>query len=327
MSVAGRIGGLLLQHGFVAVLVVVFIVFAVFTDTFFTFGNIVDMLHAMSPLMVISAGLALVVMAGKLDISVGSVAYVAASCGTLLMLRLGWPPVPALLAALSVGAALGAINGLIVVVLRVNPLITTLGTMIAYRGVGLQLTNAEVARLPEGVRVLGNWSVGPVFGDTLIALAIVIAVHLLHRRTVFGRQLTAIGNGEDVARRIGMPVDWLVFAAFVFSGVLAAVGGVLDTLQIGAISAYLGKGLEFNAVAVIVVGGISLFGGRGAILSGVVLGALVFEMIRNGLNHVGANPYAYRLVSGAVIFAAMYADALKSGVRGAAARLLTRRDA
>jgi ribose/xylose/arabinose/galactoside ABC-type transport system permease subunit len=109
-----------------------------------------------------------------------------------------------------------------------------------------------------------------------------------------------------------MPVDRLVFVAFVLSGVLAAVGGVLDTLQIGAISAYLGKGMEFNAVAVIVVGGVSLFGGRGNILSSVVLGALVFELIRNGLNHLGANPYAYRLVSGVVIFAAMYADALKS---------------
>ena len=118
-----------------------------------------------------------------------------------------------------------------------------------------------------------------------------------------------------------------MFSAFVISGVLAATGGVLDTLQIGAISAYLGKGLEFNAVAAIVVGGISLFGGRGVILSGVVLGTLIFEMIRNGLNHVGANPYAYRLVSGAVIFAAMYADALRSGVKSAASGLLTRGDA
>lgn len=321
-----RLGAALLRHGFLAVLVVVFAFFSVYTETFLTSGNLIDMLHAMSPLLVISAGLALVVMTGKLDISVGSVAFVSASSGTLLMTQLGWSPVPALLAALLIGAALGALNGFIVVVLRVNPLITTLGTMIAFRGIGLQLTNAQVARLPEGVRLLGNWSVGPVFGDTLIALAIVLAVHLAHRRTVFGRQLTAIGNGEDVARRIGIPVDRLVFVAFVVSGVLAAVGGVLDTLQIGAISAYLGKGLEFNAVAVVVVGGISLFGGRGSILSGVVLGTLVFEMIQNGLNHVGANPYAYRLVSGAVIFAAMYADALKSGVRGSAAGLLTRQN-
>ena len=327
MSGFRRAARALSQHGFRAVLLAVFAFFALFTDTFLTSGNLIDMLHAMSPLMTISAGLALVVMAGKLDISVGSVAFVAASAGTLLMTQRGWAPVPALCAALLVGAGLGALNGFIVVVLRVNPLITTLGTMIVFRGVGLQLTNAQVARLPEGVRELGNWSVGPVFGDTLIALAIVAAVHLLHRRTVFGRQLAAIGNGEEVARRIGMPVDRLVFAAFVLSGILAAVGGVLDTLQIGAISAYLGKGMEFNAVAVIVVGGISLFGGRGVILSGVVLGALVFEMIRNGLNHLGANPYAYRLVSGAVIFAAMYADALKSGARSAAAGLLARGDA
>jgi ribose/xylose/arabinose/galactoside ABC-type transport system permease subunit len=327
MSPLHRVGAGLLRHGFLVVLVVVFAFFSIFTNTFLASGNLIDMLHAMSPLLVISAGLALVVMAGKLDISVGSVAFVAASLGTMLMKQWGWSPVPALLASLLCGAALGALNGVIVVVLRVNPLITTLGTMIAFRGVGLQMTNAEVARLPEGVRELGNWSVGPVFGDTLIALAIVLAVHVLHQRTVFGRQLTAIGNGEDVARRIGVPVDRLVFVAFVLSGTLAAVGGVLDTLQIGAISAYLGKGLEFNAVAVIVVGGISLFGGRGAILSGVVLGALVFEMIRNGLNHVGANPYAYRLVSGAVIFVAMYADALKSGALGAAAGRVARRDA
>jgi ribose/xylose/arabinose/galactoside ABC-type transport system permease subunit len=315
MKSFGRLATFLLQHGFLVVLAAVFAFFAIFTNTFLASGNLIDMLHAMSPLMTISAGLALVVMAGKLDISVGSVAFVAASVGTLLMTRLGCPSLLALAAALSAGALLGALNGFIVVVLGVNPLITTLGTMIAFRGVGLQLTNAQVERLPEGVRELGNWSVGPFFGDTLIALAIVLAVDLLHRHTVFGRQLTAIGNGEDVARRIGMPVDRLVFVAFVLSGVLAAVGGVLDTLQIGAISAYLGKGLEFNAVAVIVVGGVSLFGGRGRILSSVVLGALVFELIRNGLNHLGANPYAYRLVSGAVIFAAMYADALKSRVR------------
>ena len=136
---------LLMRHGFVLVLIVVFAFFSVFTATFLDSGNLIDMLHAMSPLLVISAGLALVVMAGKLDISVGSMAFVAASTGTLLMTQGGWSPVPALLAALLIGAGLGALNGFIVVVLRVNPLITTLGTMIAFRGVGLQLTNAEVA--------------------------------------------------------------------------------------------------------------------------------------------------------------------------------------
>jgi ribose/xylose/arabinose/galactoside ABC-type transport system permease subunit len=85
----------------------------------------------------------------------------------------------------------------------------------------------------------------------------------------------------------------------------------MGTLQVGSVTAYMGIGLEFNAVAVVVVGGISLFGGRGSVVRGVVLGTLIFEMIRNGLNHFGANPYAYRLVSGTVIFVAMYADALK----------------
>jgi ribose/xylose/arabinose/galactoside ABC-type transport system permease subunit len=90
----------------------------------------------------------------------------------------------------------------------------------------------------------------------------------------------------------------------------------MSTLQIGSVTAYMGIGLEFNAVAVVVVGGVSLFGGRGSILRAVVLGALAFETIRNGLNHLAANPYAYRLVGGAVIFIAMYADALKPNRSG-----------
>ena len=91
---------------------------------------------------------------------------------------------------------------------------------------------------------------------------------------------------------------------YILSGTLASLGGLLSVLQIGSVTAYMGVGLEFNAVAVVVVGGISLFGGRGKVFQGVTLGALVFEMIRNGLNHLGANPYAYRLVGGAVIFVA-----------------------
>src|SRR6202044_4070558 len=101
----------LLQHGFLVVLATVFAFFAIFTSTFLASGNLIDMLHAMSPLMTISAGLALVVMAGKLDISVGSVAFVAASVGTLLMTRLGGPPLLALAAALSAGGPPGAGGG------------------------------------------------------------------------------------------------------------------------------------------------------------------------------------------------------------------------
>jgi ribose/xylose/arabinose/galactoside ABC-type transport system permease subunit len=307
---------LLRRHGFLVVLVAIFVFFALVTPHFASAANVLAMLHTMAPVVLMSCGMALVVLAGKLDISIGSTAFLSSTVAVMLLNDWGMHPAVAALAALMTGLALGALNGFIVVVLGINALIATLGTMIVFRGIALQLTGAILIPLPEGVRSLGNLAVGPVFVDILLAAAIVVAIHVLHRRTVFGRQLNAIGNGDEVAARIGIPVPRRLFAAFVLSGLLASIGGLVALVQVGSISAYLGRGMEFTAVAVVVVGGISLFGGRGAILPGVVLGALTFEMIENGLNQMSANPYAYRLVTGAIIFVAMYVDALKSGRLG-----------
>ncbi len=292
-------------------IVAMFLFFGITTEHFREFGNIVALVHAMSPLTVIASGLALVMISGKLDISVGSNAFLSSTIGTILMVRYGVHPIVACAAVLAVGALLGAVNGFVVVVMGVNPLIATLGAMIAFRGAALQLTAARTIDLADNVRAYGDMSVAGVPVQILVALAIVAIVHLVHTSTPFGRHLTAIGNGVDLAGRLGLPVRRLTFFSFVLCGILASVGGLMSTLQIGSVTAYMGIGLEFNAVGVVVVGGVSLFGGRGSILRAVLLGALAFETIRNGLNHLAANPYAYRLVGGAVIFVAMYADALK----------------
>jgi ribose/xylose/arabinose/galactoside ABC-type transport system permease subunit len=299
------------RYGFYIVLVGLFIFFGASTAHFRDLDNLISLVHAMVPLTVISAGLALVVIGGQLDISVGSNAFLSSTIGVLCIARLGMPPLLGVLVILAVGLLLGAINGFIVVVMRVNSLIATLGTMIAFRGAALQLTSARTIDLPDAMRLVNQTYVGPIPLDVIVMLIVVLALDQLHRRSVFGRQVTAIGNGADLARRIGIPVPRMNFINFMLCGLIASLGGLMSMLQIGAVTAYMGLGLEFNAVAVVVVGGISLFGGRGAIAKGVILGALMFGMIQNGLNQFGANPYAYRLVSGAVIFVAMYADALK----------------
>ena len=303
----------LIQHGFLIVFAMAFVFFATMTDHFFEAENILNILHTMSPLAVTASGLALVVISGRLDISVGSIAFLSCAVGALLMKNDGLDPFLAAILVLVLGALLGAVNGFIVTVLKVNSLITTLGTMIAYRGVALALTDALLVQLPEPIRLLGNAHLGPVPTDIFIMIIIVMIVHLVHARTPFGRQLVAIGNDVVVARKVGLPVDRIGFFTFVLSGMLASAGGILTTVQNGAVSPFLGSGLEFTALAVVVVGGISLLGGRGTILFAILPGAFIFEMIRNGLTNLGANPYSYRLVGGAVIFAAMYADALKSG--------------
>ena len=299
------------RYGLPLTIIAMFLFFGLTTQHFHELGNLVALVHAMAPLTVIASGLALVMISGKLDISVGSNAFLSSTIGTILMVRYGVNPFIACFIVLAIGALLGAINGFVVVVMGVNPLIATFGGMIAFRGAALQLTAARTIDLADNVRDYGDMSVAGLPVQILVALAVVAAVHVLHTWTTFGRHLTAIGNGAELAGRLGLPVRRLTFQSFVLCGLLASFGGLMSTLQIGSVTAYMGIGLEFNAVAVVVVGGVSLFGGRGSILRAVLLGALAFEMIRNGLNHLAANPYAYRLVGGAVIFVAMYADALK----------------
>jgi ribose/xylose/arabinose/galactoside ABC-type transport system permease subunit len=301
------------NSGAMIVLVVTYAVFSVAAPSFFGLQNLLDITHVISPMIIVATGMALVVMSGKLDISVGSIAYVASAVFALIM-RNGSLSVPAaVVASTAAGVGLGCVNAAIVVGLRVNSLIATLGTMIAFRGLGLFMTDGGLIVLPERVKSLGNVAIGPLYVDTIIALAILFAVQLLHRRTTFGRQLTAIGNNEEVARRIGIPVDRRTCVTLLISGAFAAIAGVIYTLQVGVNTAKIGDGMEFTAVAAVVVGGVSLFGGRGNILVSVILGSLIFQIIRSGLQQVGADPYSYRLVEGVVIFIAMYADALKTG--------------
>jgi len=313
------------NSGALIVLVVTYVVFSVAAPSFFGVQNLLDIVHVISPMMIVATGMALVVMSGKLDISVGSIAYVASALFALIM-RNGSLSFPAAVAiSITAGLALGCVNAAIVVGLRVNSLIATLGTMIAFRGLGLFMTDGGLVVPPERIKALGNVAIGPLYVDTIIALVFLVAVQLLHRRTTFGRQLTAIGNNEDVARRVGIPVDRQTFATLLISGGFAAIAGVIYTLQVGVNTAKIGDGMEFTAVAAVVVGGVSLFGGRGNILTSVILGSLIFQIIRSGLQQVGANPYSYRLVEGVVIFIAMYADALKTGHIGSGGGRLFRK--
>ena len=149
---------LLLDWGFVLTLAAIFVFFSLATPHFLEFGNMIAMLHTMVPVVIISCGMAMVVMTGNLDISLGSIAFLSSSIGVLLMTRLGWNSVAAFSVTVLCGIAFGVLNGFIVVVLGINPLITTLGTMITLRGVGLELTQASVIPLPESVAC---WAISP----------------------------------------------------------------------------------------------------------------------------------------------------------------------
>ncbi|NTF16502.1 ABC transporter permease [Agrobacterium tumefaciens] len=298
------------NYGLLIALILVAIAFALAAPSFGTTGNLFAMLHAMGPSSLAASGMALIILTGKIDISIGSNAFLSASLGALLM-EAGYSPALAFIVTLVAGTLLGAVNGFLVAYLRINSLIATLGTMMGYRGIALMLTNARVIPLPDSLGPLANATIGPIFIDTIVMLMIVALVHLVHRSTSFGRTLTAVGNNEETAGKIGLNTRRTVFVTFAMAGLLAACSASSSFIQVGSISGFLGKGLEFNAIAISVVGGISLAGGRGKIVPGVLIGAAAFQVISNGLNQISADPYIYQLVTGAVIFVAMYMDAFK----------------
>jgi ribose/xylose/arabinose/galactoside ABC-type transport system permease subunit len=312
--VSRRLRNFLLNYGFYLVMALVVVYFAANSRNFLAIDNLFRLANTAAPSIIIASGLALVVMTGKLDISVGSIAFVSCTVGLLLILRHSVPIPLGLLIILLTGALLGALNGFIVVVLKVNPLITTIGMMIALRGVAFQLTEMRAFSIPEPLRVATNARFGPITLDIMVAVLSILAIWYLHTRTPFGRQVTALGNGEEVAARLGVRVGRITFLTFVISGLMAALGGMFLMFQVDSINSQLGEGYEFTAIAIIVIGGISLFGGQGSIL-GLIPGALTLTIIQAGLNFIGASPFAYPFVRGGIIFIAMFADSLKVFVR------------
>jgi ribose/xylose/arabinose/galactoside ABC-type transport system permease subunit len=307
-------GTFLLSYGFLITLVAMVVLFSSVAPSFFTLKNAIFILHASAPTMILATGVAFVLMTGKIDISIGSTAYLSAGVGVMLMTHAHMNPIPACLIIFAMGAFLGAVNGFIVVVLRVNPLISTLGTFFTFRGLALQITNSLTVSIPAGLSNFGSIRFGPIFLDILIACAVLAVYQVVHTRSVFGRHVMAVGNGPEIAQKVGVPVDRTSFLTFVLAGLMASIGGVLTMSQVGSISPSLGQGYEFTAIALLVIGGVSLFGGEGTIVPGILLGALTLTIIQSGLNFIGASPFVYPLVRGGIIFIAMYADSLKNAI-------------
>ena len=306
---------LVFSYGFYFVLLLVIIIYSLAAPSFLTVSNFANIFHHSSALLVIASGLTLVIMTGSLDISVGAAAFVSAAAGVSLVSAYQLPTLAGILLILLIGGAVGCLNAFLITILKINPLITTLGVMIALRGAGLHILGGAQKYIPDALRDFANIKIGPFFVDIVIAVTIAAILHFVLVRTTFGRHLSAIGNSPDIADRLGINVRKTMFFVFVLSGFMAAIGGILAIMVIGNVNTYIGQGLEFTAVAAVVLGGTSLFGGEGSVIPGTLMGVFTLIVIENGLNLIGASPFIYPFVRGIIIFTAMYADSLKTQVR------------
>jgi ribose transport system permease protein len=237
--------------------------------------------------------------------------FVAAALAGKLVLG-GQPLWLACVGILLTGVLYGAINATFITRLRVIPFIVTLATLYFGRGLGLWITETRAMNLPDSILRIGTASIAGIPFPALMLALVVVVAHLVLTRTSFGRQLYALGNDADAARKAGIPVRRIQFVVYVISGFCAALGGLVSIAQLGAVSPTFGSNREFAAIAAAVLGGVSLFGGRGAVLPGTLLGALLIQTIENGLVIVNADPYLYPLVMSAIIFVAVLLDSLRN---------------
>jgi ribose transport system permease protein len=284
-------------------------------------GNLGNLFSSLLPLVAVAVGETLVLVTGGIDLSVTAVIALASVLGARVMTAdggtLAGSPLAmpgAVLAMLATGLAVGAANGLAVARLRMPPFLATLAATTFASGFAIWVTRSEgIAGLPSSFRVLGAGRLGPVPVALLVVLPLAVGAHAFLERTVAGRWLFAIGGNPRTARVSGVPVERTTLLAYVACGGCAAIASVLYTARLETGSPVLGQRLFLDVVAAVVIGGTSLFGGRGSVI-GTVLGALFVTLLDNGLNLMGLSSFGVLMVKGTVILAAALVDAARERV-------------
>jgi ribose transport system permease protein len=310
---------LLSQHGrqigmpLVVVLLIGF--FAATSDVFFTIDNFRNVGVAAAALASVAFGQTFTILTGGMDLSVGATVALVSVVGAFAMRDYGIAA--GLLASLACGLAVGLGNGLVVTRLKVFPFICTLATMSISAGLALQLAGGvPVPGLPEEFGDLAYELVAGVPVPVVIALLVLVLAWLVLDYTRLGRRIYAIGGNEQAARLSGIDIDAVKMAAYGASGLCAGVGSVILTSRISSGQPALGATLPLESVAAVVLGGVSLFGGRGSVL-GVALGVVFISILANGLNLLNVSSYTQMMVIGAALILAVALDQKLITRRGA----------
>jgi ribose transport system permease protein len=290
----------------------VFAAFGLLSPKFLEVPNLVNLLIQSSSIAITAIGMTFVLLTAGIDLSVGSVMFITAIVAGKIVLS-GQPLPLAIAVVLLVGIACGAVNGLLVTRLAIPAFIVTLGTLYLGRGFGLWMTETRALNLPESLLQIGAARVFGAPVPILVFLVVLMIAHFVLTETPFGRQIYATGNDREAAKKAGINTTRIILLVYVVSGVCAAIGGLVAVAQLGAVSPTFGNSREFAAVAAAVLGGTSLFGGRGTIIPGTVLGAILIQTVDNGLVIINADPYLYPLVLSSIIFLAVLTDSLRHG--------------
>ncbi|MBN1219655.1 MAG: ABC transporter permease [Anaerolineae bacterium] len=284
---------------------------SLWTDTFFTSNNLFNVARAFSWIAIVAFGEAIVIIIGGIDLSVGAVMALAGLVSAYA-LRAGLSVPLAIMGGLLAGTLVGSVNGSVISRLQLPPFIVTLITTSIVRGIALILTGGwPVRSLPQGFRDLGQYDLPlgswPFPLPFLIMLGLAVLVSLLLSQTVLGGYIYTLGNSERALRVSGVNPTRIKVLVYTLCGVLTAIGGLLMTARLGVAAPTAAFGYELDIIAAAVIGGASLFGGKGSIL-GVLLGAAFMQVLRNGLVLLGFPAYWQSVALGFIILLAILLD-------------------
>lgn len=293
-----------------AALLLVLAALAVIAPGFYQPQPLLSLATREAPTLIVACGMALVIICRQIDISVGSQFAVCSVCAGLLAAQ-GWPTALVALAAVVLGALLGALNGALVAGLRLPSIVVTLATMVTWREALRWQRQGAFVNLPDRLQWLGLGQTAGQWALVALALVVLIAMGLALRHLAAGRFIYAVGTDAEAARLAGIRPQLVTFLTFVGIGALTGLAAMMNVAQSPQVDPKSGTGLELKAIAAVVVGGVAISGGRGS-LWGVFAGLLLLACVAPALTHLHVEAYWEKAIQGAIILLAVVAD----GVRG-----------
>jgi ribose transport system permease protein len=292
----------------ILILLVVTVTTAVFVPDFFQVQNMINVSRQASIIGVVAVGMTFVILAGGIDLSVGSILALGAVCSSTFY-EAGLPPALVLVLVVLVGAAVGLLNGIGVVVLKIQPFVMTLAMMVVARGFTMRLTDGTVEPFPAGDSELLNFFgrariFGEIPGPFVVFLVVALIAGLALKAIPFGRKIYAVGGSQEAARLSGVRTGRVVAATYVISGACSGLAGLMTASRLTVGDPLAGTLVELDAIAAVVIGGASLIGGVGTMV-GTVAGVFLLAILSNVLNLLGVGPFDQQMVKGGMIVLAV----------------------
>jgi ribose transport system permease protein len=303
-----RVSRLLVDYlGMAGALAALLVIFGLAAENFFTLTTFRTIANQIPDTAIAAVGMTFVLIIAGIDLSVGSVLALSGAALGMALVNWGWPLVLAVPVCLVVGLACGAVSGLVIIRWRLPSFIVTLGMLEAARGGAYLVTQSRTIYIGGPVEVITETAVLGLSLPFILAIAVVVAGQLALSRTVFGRYLIAIGTNEEAVRLSGIDPRPYKLTVFVLAGLLAAVAAVIQTARMSSANPNTAAGFELQVIAAVVIGGTSLLGGRGSVISSF-FGVLIIAVLGAGLAQVGVRDEYKRLITGCVIVAAVILD-------------------